>query len=111
MDNHLISTDLTDLENRLRKRHDPRPAVDLRDRVLRAVAAELAQPRQSSSVPHWQSGWWAAVAAGILIIMNLSMICASDSAFSARAPTAPRQLATDLQDVRLLESQLEGSSQ
>ena len=108
MSKHKISTELMELENRLRTRADPEPPADLRARVLHAVAAELAESRQAPAEPRWQGGWWAAVAAGLLVVMSLSMISGADGEFSARAPSAQRRMASDFQAVQLLESQLEG---
>jgi hypothetical protein len=104
-----ISTELLELENRLRNRSADEPPAHLRDRVLGAVATELAVPRQSASGGQWDSGWWAAVAAAVLIVLNLSMICASQNEFSIRpARGTSQQITTEIQAVRQIESQQEG---
>ena len=59
---HSMPNDLIELENRLRSRADTEPTIDLRDRVMKAVAAELAVPQQTSLAGRWDSRYWAAVA-------------------------------------------------
>jgi len=104
-----ISKELLELENRLRNRSADEPLTHLRNRVLGAVATELAVPRQSALSPQWDGGWWAAVAAGVLIVLNLSMVCASQNEFSVRPSRgAQQQITTELQAVRQLEAQQEG---
>jgi hypothetical protein len=109
MDPFPISRELAELENRLRGRAGAEPSADLRDRVLRAVASELAVPRRSPKAGQWDSGWWAAVAAGVLIVINLSMVCASENEFSVRPACGnQQQRTTEIQAVRQLEAQQEG---
>ena len=109
MNPHSMSPELTELENRLKNRAGPEPTADSRDRVLGAVAVELARPAQAPSVPQWDSGWWAAVAAGVLIVLNLSMASASENEFSLRpASNAGQQITVEFQALRQLEAQQEG---
>ena len=109
MDKPSISTELTELENRLQSRTDIEPAAAFRDRVLSVVATELAKPAQSPPVPRLDSAWWAAVAAGILIVLNLSMVSASGNEFSIRPMrNAEQQMTTEFQALRQLEAEQEG---
>jgi hypothetical protein len=107
MDPEPMPGDLVELENRLRARPHSEPSAGLRNRVLRA-AAEAALPVQSSS-PGQSEGWYRlTIAAAVLVAMNLSMIFASQSEFSVRSVSSPNQMATELQALRLIESQQEG---
>jgi hypothetical protein len=109
MDPYPISTELAELENRLRRRAGDEPSADLRDRVLSAAANELAVPRRFPNAGQWDSGWWAACAAGLLIVLNLSMVCASENEFSIRPGRGTQQqITTEMQAVRQIESQQEG---
>jgi hypothetical protein len=103
------SPELAGLEDRLRRRVGMEPSANLRTRVLGAVAVELRKPPGSSSAAGWAAGWWAAAAAGLLIMLNLSMVCASQNAFSIRHAGDPaRQMAREIRVIQQLEAQQEG---
>jgi hypothetical protein len=109
MSRDFIRAELKDLEDRLRQRRNAEPPADLRIRVLRAVAAELAKPAESSGLTRWGAEWWAAVAAAVLLVANLSMVSASQSAFSIRPAGDPaQQMAREMQVIGQLEAQQEG---
>jgi hypothetical protein len=104
-----MSSELIELENRLRAEPDDAEASgNLRGRVMAAVAAELAKPLQSSSAGQWDVRYWAAAAATVLIVLNLSLICASREAVSIHPSVNSDQLSLELQWVRQLEAQPEG---
>ncbi|MGD0770495.1 MAG: hypothetical protein ABSB42_20105 [Tepidisphaeraceae bacterium] len=107
MNPYSMPMELVELENRLRARPGDEPTAGLRDRVLQAVA-ESVLPEQPSSAGPWDGWYWAAVAAGILIVLNLSMISASQDEFSARPALSPNQTSAELQTLRMLEAQQEG---
>jgi hypothetical protein len=102
-----MPADLVELENRLRVRPGHEPPADLRDRVLRA-AAESALKRQSS-VERWNSWYWAAVAAAVLLVMNLSMVSALQTQYSVRPTPGANQLTAELQAMQQLEAEQEGT--
>jgi len=99
---------LAELEDRLRTRPAVKPTAGLRDRVLRAAAAS-ALPSETSSAAPWKTWYWAAIAAGILIVLNLSMISASHDEFSIRPAGQPDPMAAEMQALRLIEAQQEGT--
>jgi hypothetical protein len=103
MNPHSMPAELVELEDRLRGRAGEEPGAGLRDRVLRAVA-EAAAPAQSSV-----AGWhWAAIAAGVLVVMNLSMISASQTEFSLGPASGLNQMAAELAALRQTEARQEG---
>jgi hypothetical protein len=108
MGDESIPDELVELENRLRGRSRAEPGGDLRDRIMHAVRVELPVPAQRAVLAgKW--GWHkAAIAAGVLIIMHLSMISASVSAFSAGSTRGGNQTVTEFQALQRLEAQEEG---
>ncbi|MDP9174459.1 MAG: hypothetical protein M3O30_11415 [Planctomycetota bacterium] len=102
-----LPQELIDLENQLRARPISSPTAGLRDRILRA-AAESASPPQSTPAGQWTSGYWAAAAATVLIVMNLSMISASPNEFAIAPAPSPDQIAAELQALHQFETQQEG---
>ncbi|MGD0390799.1 MAG: hypothetical protein ABSC42_17785 [Tepidisphaeraceae bacterium] len=102
MDPHSMPAELVELENRLRARPGDEATAGLRDRVLRAVA-------ESSSAGALGAWHWAAIAAAALIVLNLSMIWASQEEFSVRPALGPNQVAAEFQALRQLETQQEGA--
>jgi len=106
---HSMSRELVELENRLRARpNDAGESDELRSRVMGAVAVELAKPLQSSRAGQWDGRYWAAAAAAVLIVMNLSLVSASREAVSIHPSVNSDQLSLELQWVRQLEAQPEG---
>ena len=92
-----MENDLDDFENRLRTRLAPQPSAALRSRVLQAVGAELNAPRKYRH--------WPAMAAAAMILLNLSMVCATQDAFAFRRANGPQQIAAEIQAIRQIESQ------
>jgi hypothetical protein len=96
------------LENRLRARPVESPPADLRQRVLNAVAVATAQsPAPVISGSQWEIHHWAAVAAVVFVVLNLSMISASQAEFSVGPTANSRQIKIELQTLRQLEAQQE----
>ena len=95
-------TDSDEFENRLRSQLEP--AADLRDRVMSAVATELAVSRQTSK-SRWPDQFYSAAAAAALLVMSLSMICASQEEFSILPKHSPDQIGAEIQALRHLEQQ------
>ncbi len=107
MNRQSMPPELVELENRLRARQGEDPTAGLRDRVLQAVAESLV-PGQPLPDGAWDGWYWAAIAAGILIVLNLSMISASQDEFSVGPAPGPNQMGAELQALRVLEVQQEG---
>ena len=101
--------ELVEVEKRLRGRVYDEPTAELRERVMRTVAAELAKPRQASFFGEWDVGAWAAVAAGVLVVLNLSMISASQNEYSIRPAHGANQMLAEIRALQRLEAQQEGS--
>jgi hypothetical protein len=108
MERESMPPELLELENRLRARAGDEPGAGLRGRVMQTVAAELATRARPSAAETWNGWWWAAIAAGVLIAMNLSMVVASQNEFTLRPAPSPNQMTAELQALWLLESQQEG---
>jgi hypothetical protein len=102
-----MSMKLDELEDRLRQRTGREPGGDLRKRVMIAVTEELAAPVRPV-VGHWDDRYWAVAAAGVLIVLNLSMMWASQDQFSVRPAQNPHQMPVELQAIQQLETQQEG---
>jgi len=107
MDLNPLRQDLAELEARLLHRTADEPPPNLRDRVLRAVESVSTNHRPIAA--NWNSEWWSAVAAAILIVLNLSMVVASRSGFSIHSPRDADQVAKELRSLRLAEAQLQGT--
>jgi hypothetical protein len=100
--------ELVELENRLLRREGgDAGAAELRDRVLRAIS-EPPLSSQPPSTGRWAGWYWAALAATVLLVLNLSQITASESEFSLLPQPNPNQTAAEYQALRQLESQQEG---
>ncbi len=103
-----MSEELIELEKRLRFRPVEGQPPELRQRVLNAVADAVAQtPAPAVPAGRWDIRYWAAVAAVVFVILNLSMISASQTEFSAGPAVSPDQLKAEIQTLRQLESQPE----
>jgi hypothetical protein len=104
MSPQLNSDDFSDLEARLRGRAGEEPPPDLRDRVLRAVVAHLNAP---SSPPRQGFAWYlSAVAALVLLGMNLSLIAASVTRFGNQPTISAGRIDGDIQSLRALVPEL-----
>lgn len=101
--------ELTELANRLFARSVDEPTGALRNRVMQSVAHELALPQQPSSVGQAGDWQWAAIAAAVLIVMNLSMVFASQTEFLVWSRPNRDQTASEIHAVRVLEAQQEGA--
>jgi hypothetical protein len=99
--------ELTELENSLRRRPVAQPTEGLRERVLRSTAQATLRP-QPTQFGKWDSWSWAAIAAAVLIAMNLSMICASQAEYSMRSPPNVNGIDAELHAVQWIDSQQEG---
>jgi hypothetical protein len=102
-----MSMKLVELENRIRARVTPGPAADFREGVMGRVAGEIGKQRQSR-IGRWDIGYWAAAAAAILIVLNVSMMRASQDEFSIGRAWRPGQVTAEIQTIRQLETQEEG---
>jgi hypothetical protein len=97
-----MPSELVELENRLLARRGVEPPAGLRDRVLRAVA--------ESALPKRGDGWYrAALAAAVLVAINLSMIWASQTEYLVRPSPSANQISAELHALRLIESQQGGT--
>jgi hypothetical protein len=104
-----MSDELMKLEAQLRSRSVDEPPADLRQRVLNAVAVTTAQsPAPVISGSQWDIHHWAAVAAVVFVVLNLSMISASQGEFSSGPAVTTNQITTELQALRRVETQQEG---
>jgi len=80
MDSSLLPGELRELESRLRHRRSVEPPRDLRARILQEIESGLSGPQSAGR--QTETSYWAAAAAAILIVMNLSMICGAESAYT-----------------------------
>jgi hypothetical protein len=102
-----LPADLAELERRLAERSRVEPPPELGPRVLAAARAALRHPATPSALEGWR--FWAAVAATVLLAVNLSMSVSADTDWefanevAARPdPTAElRALAPELPDAEL----------
>lgn len=92
---------LAELERRLQDLPREAPSAGLRGRVLSAVTDELIRPPKSN----WS---WPAIAAGVLILLNLSAIWSSQSQFRPGPATEHGQSIREIHLLRAAEAQLEG---
>ena len=107
MNPHSMPAELVELENRLRARPGGEPTAGLRDRILQAVAASALAEQPPSAGP-WDGWSWAAIAAVVFIVLNLSMISASQTEFSDRPAISTNQITEEVQALRQTEAQQEG---
>jgi len=99
-----MNDSLIELELRLQNTPRKAPPADLRSRVLTAVADELViRPKTI-----WP---WPAIAAGVLIVLNLSAIWASQDQFRL-SQIADRDVSiSEIHLLRMMEAQLQGVGQ
>jgi hypothetical protein len=88
VDEMRLPEDLAALERELAARPRPRPTGALRERVMGEVRGALARDavRTSRRLTGWEFA--AALAAAVMLWMNLSMIAASDTRLDLRASRA-----------------------
>jgi len=94
MDTNPLPPELAELESRLRSRIGYEPSAGFRARVVGAAERVHAS---RPMVIQWGPMQWSAAAAAILIVLNLSMISASQTAFSLDPPRERVSLASYLQ--------------
>jgi hypothetical protein len=105
-----MSPELIELETRLRARPVEEPTADLRQRVLNAIAHESRQALTSGpDSGSWNIRHWAAVAAAVFVVLNLSMISASQGEFFGASAVSGHPTAMELRTLRQLETQQERS--
>lgn len=99
-----LPENLRDLEDRLRSRVFE-PDLGLRARVMRAVESEIVATEPAQR-PAASAGWgWAAIAAAIVLVANLSMISASQNEFSLEPAPSANQASAELRAIQRLENQ------
>lgn len=92
-----LPSELERLERELARRPRPEPSAGLRDRVMRAVEAELGRAEPCRAEPprmraHGWLGFAVAAAATVLIWMNLSMSAASATRYEMSVPAEPHTM-------------------
>jgi hypothetical protein len=102
METDPLPPELAELESRLIGRSTIAPSADFKDRIV--TAAERADEARSA-FNRWGSLQWSAAAAAILIVLNLSMIAASETAVSPHSPSDPVPMARYLQLLQQVEAQ------
>jgi hypothetical protein len=95
--------DLDDLERDLRDHPFPEPSPAFRRQVLDAM---LAEARRSQRPARAHLGGFAAVAAALMLAINLSMSVANDSDFRFAAPAPRGQIRDTVAQVRALFPEL-----
>lgn len=104
-----LSNELTELENRLAARTVDGPTAALRDRVMQSVTDELALQQKPSSIGQSEDWNWVAIAASVLLVINVSMISASRNEFSIWSAQSRNQTVSEIQAIRLIQAQQEGT--
>jgi len=99
MEDSRLPPELERLEGDLARRLTPAPSADLRDGVMRCVEAELAsaRPERNGQANGRPSGWWAfavAMAATVLVWLNLSLSAAHATSYNLHLAVEPES--TDL---------------
>ncbi|HWB53271.1 MAG TPA: hypothetical protein VG722_03735 [Tepidisphaeraceae bacterium] len=102
-----MNDELTEFENCIREALRKEPEIDLRNGVIRAVHTELKASKEALSTN--QSWLWAAIAASVLLVMNLSMISASRDAFSISPREGSQSISMELQAIQMITAQQKGS--
>ena len=104
-----LPPDLAELERDLARLPQVEPSVDFAPRVLGSVRHALRH-RPTPAVPpagRWRS--WAAVAAALLVAINLSMSAAADTDWHLTADVQPGRVAALADELRLLAPDLPAS--
>lgn len=102
-----MSKELVELENRVHQRTDLEPTAEFRHRVMSAVGSELARSCHASARTR-DGRYWLAAAAAVLIVLNLSMVSASQDEFSVRPGRSLNQMVSDFHAIRQVEAQQVG---
>ena len=115
MDEYSLPPELVELENRLRDRPGENHvrenmAGGMRDRVMSAVRAELAMSARvplHSPASNSCGGWcWAAVAAAVLIALNLVVVDGSATEFTGGL--RPAHAMNPVQEMQLIDKLQKG---
>jgi hypothetical protein len=102
-----LPPELAELENRLCQRPYSNATDDLRSRLLNAVTGELATPRNDPSLRVGRSLQWAAFAASVLLVLNLSVIWASPTQYPLGSAKNSSPAISELEALRQIEAQQE----
>jgi hypothetical protein len=97
-----LPPDLAELENRLANRPRAEPPASLAARVRAATRAVLRPTPPTSDA--WR--FWAAVAAVVLLGINLSMSLSADTDWNLTRPAEPPPLAATAERLRALAPEL-----
>jgi len=94
MEDPRLPPELERLQRDLAQRPAPAPSADLRDAVMRCVEVELGavRPEQNGLANGRPSGWWAfavAMAATVLVWLNLSLSAAHATSYSLHLASEP----------------------
>jgi hypothetical protein len=104
-----LTNELAALEDRLRKRTPHLADGSGRLQILRSVQLELARDGEAGRSRGGGSGRWGAIAAAVLIALNISMTFASRGEFAPPLTRNPaQQWGTELRLLQRLENQPEG---
>src|SRR5262245_12821256 len=104
-----LPPDLADVERMLARRRTVEPSADFAGRVLGSVRDALRHRPAVAAAP--SSGWrsWAAVAAAVLVGINLSMSAAADTDWHLTGDVEPRDVAALTDELRALAPDLPAS--
>src|SRR5262245_48062497 len=104
-----LPPDLTELERRLVGRPPAEPSAEFAAHVLGSVRDALRHRPAVVTAP--AGGWrsWAAVAAAVLVGINLSMSAALDTDWHLTGDVEPRRVAALADELRLLAPDLPAS--
>jgi hypothetical protein len=100
--------DLIELENRLLALAVDKPSVEFRQRVLRAAEAELQNSRGDDVPQAWDCWSWMALAAAVLIVLNVSLISASSSEFTNGPSISADSVHSELDAIRIFDESANG---
>jgi len=94
-----LPPELEDLERRLADRPRPEPSPDLRDRITQDVRTALAKELRT---PRRKNGWTyaAAVAAMVLLWINLSMSAAATARYDLRLASGTRSVEAMAEEIQ-----------
>lgn len=95
--------DLSEFESRLAGLMAGDAPPNLRRRVIDAVDVELASDRRR--IDREWNWYWPAIAAAVLVVINLSFVSASQEAYSIQPVPTNHQLASEIHAIRAIENQ------
>ena len=106
---HPLPRTLQKLENGLRAQLRYEPSLTLRGQVMSAVEAELSLSVGSSPTkPGWDGWSLMAVAAAVMVVLNVSLISASHNEFSVGSSNGVDSLSTELRALQSAENHNNG---